>query len=464
MKRRKAATALNLAFRWLFPVILNWFCLSSSLAFPQENPLGSKEFRLPNGLKVVLVEKRASGLINAVIGFDAGTKDETPETSGLAHVLEHYLLLRGDGSRVGPETGLDLQGHGAYINAKTGQDYTLFETSLPSEFADFGLQSLKSTVFEVKWDETDLEKEKKVILEEISQVQDDPIRLATTLIYENLFQGHPYGRPLFGSPGVITGLTTQQLEEFHNRLYVPSNGILAVVGDFNLAEMEERVKSVFGGIPAGSVSPFRPEKAARPDKPIDLERTLDIQEAYLILGFAGPDYNHSGQYAMDVLTEILGRGMTPLLYSALRGRRNLIQTVSMGYSAHRAGGTVIIIFTLEPGSVKTARRELLEYLKTTRNGMFSKEDYIGDMEAIAFDYLESAKNQIRFKAEEAREKGLDLALSIVSYLILNEMPSRGGYLEAVGKLKSSDLRKAAGDYLSRGAAVIISILPLKKPE
>jgi hypothetical protein len=96
--------------------------------------------------------------------------------------------------------------------------------------------------------------------------------------------------------------------------------------------------------------------------------------------------------------------------------------------------------------------------------MYSKEDYIGDMEAIAFDYLESAKNQIRFKAEEAREKGLDLALSIVSYLILNEMPSRGGYLEAVGKLKSSDLRKAAGDYLSRGAAVIISILPLKKPE
>jgi zinc protease len=421
------------------------FCLSWSSPYSQENPAGPKEFRLPNGL-----------------GVDAGVKDESPETNGLAHVLEHYLLLRGDPSRFAPEARLDLQGHGAYLNGRTGQDITLFEVSLPFEFAEFGLRSLKETVFDLKLDGAELDKEKKVILEEISQVEDDPVKLAMALVYENLFKGHPYGTPLFGRKEVVEALTVKQLEDFHRRLYVSSNCVLAVVGDFKTDEMEERVKSVFGEIPAGNASSFRPEKALKPDKPIDLERTLDIQETYLVVGLPGPDFNHPEQYAMDVLTEILGRGMTPLLYTALRGRRDLIQTISMGYSAFRAGGAVVIIFTLDPKNVKAARRELLDYLKTTRTGMFSKEDYFGDAELYAFDYLESAKNQIRYKSEVAQETALDLALSVASYMLLNEIASRGGYLEAIGKLKSGDLRKAAESYLSRGNAVIVSIMPAKK--
>jgi len=460
---RRAAALARRSLRCLMTATIGiLFCLSSASADSQENPAGSKEFQLANGLRVFLMEKHAVRLVNAVVGVDAGIKDEVPETSGLAHLLEHYLLLRGDASREPPEARLNLQGHGAYINALTGLDMTLFEISLPSEFAEFGLRSLKETVFNLKTNEEELDKEKKVILEEISKSEDDPVRLATALVYENLFMGHPYGNPLYGRRNVVDALTVKQLEDFHKKLYVSSNSVLAVVGDFSLVEMEERVKSVFGDIPQAGASPFHAEYASKPAKPIEVERKLDIQEAFLVVGLPAPDYNHPGQYAMDVLTEILGRGMTPLLYSALRGRRDLVQTISMGYSAHRSGGVVIIIFSLEPGNVKSAKRELLDYLKTTRKGMFAPEDYLGDAAVEAFDYLESAKNRIRFKSEEAREKGLDLALSIASFMLMNEIPARGGYLEAIGKLKSGDLRKAADTFLSRGEAVIVSVLPVKK--
>ncbi|MCJ7488327.1 MAG: insulinase family protein, partial [Candidatus Aminicenantes bacterium] len=166
-----------------------------------ENP--GKFFVLDNGLRVFLYEKRDLPLLHVVTGFDVGSKNETDETSGLVHLLEHCILFRGTSVRSGAEVSADIRRHGAYFNANTGQDLSLFEISLPAEHAEFALRNQKEILFGLDLSQPELDEEKDIILEEYNQMEDDPQRNAVDLVLQALFPGHPYGRSVYGRREII---------------------------------------------------------------------------------------------------------------------------------------------------------------------------------------------------------------------------------------------------------------------
>ncbi len=421
-----------------------------------------KYFELDNGLKIFLYEKHTLPLINLVFAVNLGTKDESDETNGLVHILEHYILFRGTEFRSGPEISQDIRRHGAYFNAHTSLDLATFEISLPSEHADFALRNQKEILFNLKLSQEELDEEKKVILEELSQTQDDPLRYATSTVYQNLFKDHPYQKPIQGKKEIIEALTAEQVEKFYRKFFVPSNCVLAIVGDFEIEEMEEKTKDIFGDLKKEEISPPKYEKVPALKKTVEITQEMDVNQAYLVIGIFGPDYNNKDQYAIHLLTEILGRGINPMLNYPLRGRRNLAHNVSMEYSAYKYGGAILIYITLEPKNIKSAKRETIRFLKETSRLNYSKKDVMGEAKLYALDYLESAKNQIKFKIHQSQEKGLLVAISLARFMLLNEDPNRGSYLENIEKISSSDLRKAAGKYLSKGRYVIVTISPKKK--
>ena len=442
--------------------ILVVFCLLFIIPlWPQEKDQ-TKYFELENGLKVFLYEKHTLPLLNLVFAVDLGTKDESEETSGLVHILEHYILFRGTELRSGSEISRDIRRHGAYFNAHTSLDLATFEMSLPSEYADFALRNQKEILFNLKLSQKELDEEEKVILEELSQIRDDPFKYATSLVYQNLFKDHPYQKPTQGKKEIIEASTVEQIEEFYQKFFVPNNCTLAVVGDFKIEEMEGKVKDIFGDLAKKEISSVKYEIARIPEKTIEIEQEMDINQAYLAIGMIGPDFNHPDQHCIDVITEILGRGLNPMMYSRLRGRRDLVHSVSMGYSAHKYGGAIFIFITLDSKNVGFAKREAIKFLKDTRGMNYSKKDFVGESRMYAFDYLESAKNQIKFRFHRSQETGLNIASSLARYMLLNENEERGGYLDSIEKISSSDLRKVAGQYLSKGRYVIASIFPKKK--
>jgi predicted Zn-dependent peptidase len=190
-----------------------------------------------------------------------------------------------------------------------------------------------------------------------------------------------------------------------------------------------------------------------------LER--DVKDGYLYLGFVAPDYNSADQYAVNVLTEVLGRGVNPLLPALLRGERDTVQTVDMAYIANRYGGAVVVSIRAAPKDIPILERTAVNTLKRAQTESYSKKDFQGEAELYAFDYLESAKNQIRFAFGRADESGLQLAGSLVRYMLLNTREDPGRYLDRIGKIDSSDLRKAAAKYLARGESAMVSIVPKK---
>lgn len=422
----------------------------------------SKSFVLESGLRVWLLEKRNCPLVNAVVAVNLGAKDETADTRGLVHVLEHYILFRGTELRTGSQVGREVREHGAYFNAHTGEDLAWFEISVPAESAEFALANQREIVFNLKIAQAELDDEKAVILEELSQVEDDPFRYATSLAYQNLFRGHPYESPIYGDKDVVKALSAARLQEFYRRFFVPANCSLAVVGDFNLKDMEDMVRRVFGGVKGESFERPKYALAGPLLKGVDLQVEMDVQKSYLVIAIPAPNFNHPDQYAVDVLTEIIGRGINPMLYTALAGRRRLAETLSMSYQAHRYGGVVLIYLTLDAKNLGLAKREAAAFLKTAREANYSKDDYFGDQQLQAFDYLSGAKNQIRYRAYHAEEKGLAVAASLAGFLLMTDGTERPSYLDSIDKLKSGDLRKAAGKYLSRSDFVIITIIPKKR--
>ena len=429
---------------------------------PDRGAPREREFSLDNGLRVVLLEKRDLPLLNITAAVDAGSKHETEATSGLAHILEHCILFRGTEFRSGSEVARQIRRHGAYLNAQTGQDMAVFELSLPAEHADFGLAHQKEMLFNLKIDAPELESEKEVVLEELSQISEDPLRCASSLLFQNLFRGHPYGRPVQGTAEAIRGLTVDRLESFYRAHFVPAATALAVVGDFDLAEMESKVRGCFGPVPKSDFVPFKVDRPAPLPRTIEIEQPLDVQEATLVIGAAGPDYNSPDQYAADLLTEILGRGISPMLYRPLKEARDLIDSAAMSFVPMKRSGVLAVALTLDPRRVSAARSQAIQFLRQVRNENFSRTDVFGDERVYAYDFLESARNQILFKLEQSREGGLNLATSLAMHLLLRDGPEGPDYLHGIRGVTAADLRKAAAKYLSKTEFVVVSIVPRKK--
>jgi predicted Zn-dependent peptidase len=417
-------------------------------------------FVLDNGLQVFLYEKRDVPLLHLVTGFNAGSKDETDGTSGLVHLLEHCVLFRGTATRSGAEVGTDIRRHGAYFNGYTGQDLAVFEISLPAEHAEFALRNQKDILFGLALRPDDLDREKEIILEEYSQMEDDPERSAADLVLQALFSGHPYGRSVYGRREVIAAATVQELDAFYRKFFVADNCAVAVVGDFASADMERRIREVFGPLPKTGFQPQSFPMAAPLKKSVSRRLERDVHEGYLTIGFDAPDFNHADQYAMNVLVEALGRGINPLLAGFLHGQRDSVQNVSMTYLPFKFGGAAVVQVKADPKDLQAVERAAVSFLKQAHTASYSKKDFLGlEAEMAAFDYLEMAKNQIRFASGQAEESGLQLAASLVRHMLLNTRQKPGRYLDGIDRVDSGDLRKAAARYLGRSEYAAVSIVP-----
>lgn len=433
----------------------------SPLIFAQ-NDEKTKQFELENGLKVFLYERHSVPLINLVFAVNCGSKDETEKTRGIVHILEHYIMFRGTEFRSGDELAQKIREHGAYFNAHTSRDLAYFEMTLPSENGDFGLEMQKEILFHVKLNQEELDDEKEVILEEINKIHDDPMRYATALAHQNLFLGHPYQNPVYGNIEAIKNLSVDQAQEFYGRFFVPKNSSLVVLGDFNLSEMEEKVRNLYGELTNENFITAEFESVPPLSETIRIEKEMDVNLGYLVIGMMGPDYNNPDQYSIDLLSEILGRGVNPLIYKPLSRRRLYANSLSLSYGTYIYGGAIFINVSIDPKNINIAEKEIIKYLKSLRKERFSKDDFVGENQFYAMDYLENAKNQIKFRAHESQENGLSVAMSLATHLLMGKSSEGGSYLENIDKLTSSDLRKSGGRYLGTGRYVIVSIRPPKK--
>lgn len=328
---------------------------------------------LDTGLTVIVAENHAAEIVTLNAWAKVGSRDETDELNGAAHFVEH-MLFKGTRRRKPGQIDREVEGIGGILNASTSFDYTQYYIVAASRFFDRILDIQADALMNSTFDPEEMERERRVVLEEIGRRDDVPTTLATKVLYTTAYRVHPYRRPVGGTREVLQSITRDQLFAFYRAHYGPQNVIIIVAGDVNPQEVIARVRRAYGtwrhttvARPAAS-----PEPAFGEVRRSELEQ--DVRVAYLQMGWIGPSARDREVYAMDVLLFALGRGRSSRFTQRLREQQRLVQDVSASFPTGLDPLLFQVSAVVEPQDVARAEAAILAEIVDIRdNGIGAEE-------------------------------------------------------------------------------------------
>ncbi len=410
-------------------------------------------YSLKNGLKVFLEENHKSPLINICIAVKAGSRDETKDKNGTAHLLEHLVLAGETGNFSKDELTLIIRNNSFYFNAHTERDLITIELVAPREKVEVAFKLLAEKIFNLKITREGINKEKKVIVKEIRQIKDDPLKRGMRIVMSELFKTHPYELSMAGEIESVKKLTREDVQSFYSEYFFPANCVISIIGDFALNNIREKVKQYFGAFQSinKSLKKFVPVK--KKTKYISVNLAMDVEQSHIFVGFLAPGIADPERLPVEFLCEILGRGGNPILLWALRGRRRLAEKLSIYYLSFKYGGAVVIHIITKSKNAKLVINKVLRFLKS---------DFLPRNPRQCNNLLDIARNKMLFYEGERKEKCRNLSLFTAIYLALYKFDKTSKkYLQKLREIKVSDLRKAAGEYFSGRKHVQVVIYPQK---
>ena len=402
---------------------------------------------LSNGVRVIVQEHRASDVVALQLWVRAGGRDEAATELGLAHYLEH-MLFKGTTSRPTGFIDRDIEGVGGRMNAGTSLDYTYYHMVLPAGRTSAAIDLLADISVNASLETAVLDAEKRVVLEEMRLSEDNPRRFLARKLHETVFEGHPYGRPVIGTPELVRGLTRETLLAFYRRLYAPEAFTLVVVGPVAPADVIERAERTFGRLPRTGASPL-PAPAAPPLRPRRVELERPGTQAYLALGWHAPRIDHADVAAVDLLVTILGQTRTSRLTRTLRDNLKLVNIVSSGYSALEAAGSVSVTAQTDPRNLERVETEILREVVRLRDE--------GVTEAERRRAITAAEAQHEFASETAEGRAQALGRAETVWRLEDEL----AYLDRVRTVTRAQIQAAAQKYLDPLRYVRVTFVPAR---
>jgi predicted Zn-dependent peptidase len=314
-----------------------------------------RQTRLASGVRVVT--EAMPTLRSAALGFWVGTgsRDEPPELAGASHFLEH-LLFKGSASRTAAEIAESVESVGGDMNAFTTQEFTAYYVRVPDDCLAMAVDILSDILWGPALRAEDVDAERQVILEEIRMHDDTPEDLVHDVFAEAMFPGHPIGREVIGSPETIDAMGANEIRAFHQNHYHPSNVVVAAAGNVdhdNVVALVER-----GIICADGLRPPRNHYGGElaPKRLAVMERTTE--QAHFVLGMRALPTRDPDRYALTVMNQVFGGGMSSRLFQEVREKRGLAYSVFSYRAAFEETGA----FAVSAGTAPERLDELLRVI------------------------------------------------------------------------------------------------------
>lgn len=415
---------------------------------PSPSPAASppQRVRLPNGLTVILKEHRAADVAAVQLWVRVGARNETDAESGLSHFIEH-LLFKGTPTRGPGMIDRTISGVGGEINAATSQDFTYYRIVVPVRHLETALDVAADAAMNAAIAPAEIERERLVVLEEIRRAHDSPGGYLWRFLARHHFAGHPYGRPVLGTPESIRAARREQIVEYYRRHYVPNNAAVVVVGNV----LPDRVLAHVGKGFAGWAPRPVPEPALPTSPDLAAIRRVEeprpLQQVYLGVAWRGPVVPEADVYAVDLLASILGRGRTSRLNQALKEERGLVSSVGASFSAQRDAGVITVTARTTPARRQEVEGALLAEVERLRTTLVSETELARALTAVEAGYA--------FGQETA--EGLAYAYGLAETVWTLEFEL--GYLDAVRRVTREQIREAARRYLTPDRYTAAALLP-----
>ena len=322
---------------------------ASMTAAMGDDASGIRRARLDSGLRVVT--ERLPALRSVAVGFWVGTgsRDEPDRLAGASHFLEH-LLFKGTPTRRAVEIAEAVESVGGDMNAATGQEVTQFYVRVPDRYFPLALEILSDIVWSPALRPDDVESERQVILEEIRMRDDTPDDLVHDVFANALFPRHPLGREIAGTEDTIAAMPRDDIAGYHHAHYHPQNVVVAVAGNVWHDDVVHMVEAALPSTDART-RPARLNGAdtGEPESIAVVERPLE--QAHLVLGMKALPRDDPDRYALTVLDQVLGGGMSSRLFQEIREQRGLAYSVFSYRSAFEETGALAIYCGTSPEHV-----------------------------------------------------------------------------------------------------------------
>lgn len=356
---------------------------------------------LDNGMRVV-IEHSDSPVVYCGVAVDAGTRDELPEESGMAHFTEH-LSFKGT-RRHGARYIINcMESVGGDLNAFTGKEETVYYCTFLRQHLGRALRLLVEITTESVFPQTEMDKEVEVVIDEIESYNDSPSELIFDEFEAILFEGHPLGRNILGEAERLRQLRSKDVQRYTQRMYTPDRMVLFVYGDVTM----KQVKNILSPITnCSKQSPtVQPVSRVTPDfseqKGGLHEVSRDTHQAHVMIGtrcYGGNDPKHLHLY---LLNNILGGPcMSSRLNLALRERNGLVYTVESNMTCYTDTGVWSIYFGCDPEDVNKCRKLVAKELKRLTDAPLSERA------------LQAAKRQIKGQIGVSWDNGENVAIGM----------------------------------------------------
>jgi len=330
-----------------------------------------------------------------------GSRHEPVEQSGIAHFVEH-MLFKGTDTRSAEDIAQTIDSIGGQMDAFTSKEYAGYYLKVLDEHVPLAVDVLADIVMRPAFAADDIEREKKVVLEEIKMVEDTPDDLVHEIFSENLWEGHPLGRPILGTPASVSALSRDVLRQYFTTTYAAPNLIIAAVGNIEHAQVRALVERAFDGLPTeGTPLAELPPQVV----PRVVVRNKELEQSHVCLGTSGLRQDHADRFASYALNTVLGGSMSSRLFQNVREKRGLAYAVFSGLSAYRDAGAM----TIYAGCANEAVGELIDVV-------VSEIRRLKD-EAMSGDELRRAKDHLK----GSLMLGLESTSSRMSNLARQEM-------------------------------------------
>lgn len=408
-------------------------------------------YKLDNGQTVIIQEVKTNPIVTIDTWIKTGSINENDENNGVSHFLEH-LFFKGSTNHAPGEFDKILETKGALTNAATSKDFTHYYVTIPSKDFDLALEMHADMLLHPLIPRKELEKERKVVIEEIMKDANSP----QTLVYDNLvkmlYTNHPYKRKVIGTTDIISTIHRDKILEYYNQFYNPSNMVTVIVGDVDSPTVIEKVKKDFNAEYKKPIKNIYPQEKILSSQ-AKTTAYADVQSGYMLVGFRGTKIDDKDSYALDVLSTILGDGRSSVFYRNVKENKQLANSISATNTGFKDDGIFYISANFSPAKGSKLQDAIFdEITNIQKNGVTAEQ-------------LRLAKNIIERNTYYERESISSIAGEIgYTFVTTDDIKFYETYLDNIKKVTADDVKRVANKYLGVEKSAVSTLLPENSKE
>lgn len=389
-----------------------------------------KTYTYPSGLRLVVETLSDSKAATLFVGINTGSVNETDTNNGISHVIEH-MLFKGTNTRDAQQISKELEDLGANVNAFTSKYHTCFYASCMSEYMDKSFDVLSDMIFNSVFDQKELNKELKVIYEEIDMYQDDPSSVCYDRFNELFFAGTKLEKNVIGTKQVLSKLTRQDILDYMSKYYTAPNMVISVAGGIDFDRAKQLCDKFFANNFKSKANPnvynIQSTLIHKPKATFDYIKK-DIAQTHIIFGY--PTYSLYGKHnsELNILSFILGGGMSSRLFQTIREKYGYVYSINALPELYDIGGVVTINLATNHQNQKDAVDKINEVISDlVKNGITEEE-------------LARAKTFCKSMIVMSSETTINIARhNVANMIIYNEYRSLDTKLNNLDKVQLADI-------------------------